>query len=431
MSRRRIMTNQSNLWKTATVAAVSLSFSVTAQNVEPENTTIKTTVETAKETSTDNSWFGKITTDYTPARCGANESYYPLKFLATDDIVRVVGKRQEWYQIKTEGKPFDGVVGYIKYPAKNASVFMLEGSKGTSSGELEVIAKNIESNEMYRSWRPIYRLQGGDSIEIVSTEQMDPGTLHREAYVVHTVKLPASATAWIQIANIQRVTNPVDSVLGGDSTLDNQLGSEAVQYGDGDSQNTELGMNEIEELNTLTLTELEEAWTIISNEPVMGAETAPLFDLYGQLLEENTGDLVVERIATGRMKQLEVWKHLKPQKDRITSLQAKLGTESGAVSEYIEVMNTYGDYAIIGKIALSSTFNGKIRPFMYRIQNSSGRTIGYLPTNSDWDLSSMIGQVVGVDGELSWDAAWRVNIVDATGFDLLAPTTAEVRSDIQ
>ena len=49
----------------------------------------------------------------------------------------------------------------------------------------------------------------------------------------------------------------------------------------------------------------------------------------------------------------------------------------------------------------------------------------------NWDFSSLIGQVVGVDGEMVWDAAWRVNIVDATGFDLLAPTTAEVGSDIQ
>ena len=131
------------------------------------------------------------------------------------------------------------------------------------------------------------------------------------------------------------------------------------------------------------------------------------------------------------MKQLEVWKQLKLQKDRITALQAKLGTESGAVSEYIEVMDTYGNYAIVGKIALSSTFNGKIRPFMYRIQNSVGRTVGYLPANPNWDFSSLIGQVIGVDGEMVWDAAWRVNIVDATGFDLLAPTTAKARSDIQ
>lgn len=416
MSRRRIMTNQRTLWKTAAAVALSITLSAFAQN------------GTSEDTATDNSWVGTITTEPAAVRCGANESYYPLKFLSMGDVVRVVGKRQEWYQIVTEGKSFAGAVGYIKYPEKSASVFMIEGSNGTSTGEIEVIAKNIESNEMYRSWRPVYRLHAGDTVEIMSTEKKKPGTLHREAYIVHTVKLPTSATAWIRVSNVERATN---STLG-EGGEDNFFGNENMAYGEGDeSENPGLAVNEVEELKTLTLSELEEAWTTISQEPVMGAETAPLFDLYGQLLEENVGDLVIERIASGRMKQLEVWKQLKSQKDRITDLQAKLGSESGAVSEYIEVMDTYGNYAIVGKIALSSTFNGKIRPFMYRIQNSAGRTIGYLPANPNWDLSSMIGQVVGVDGEMVWDAAWRVNIVDATGFDLLAPTTAKVESVIQ
>ena len=94
-------------------------------------------------------------------------------------------------------------------------------------------------------------------------------------------------------------------------------------------------------------------------------------------------------------------------------------------------MSTYGDYALVGRLALSNTFNGKIRPFMYRIQNDSGRTIGYVPTNPAWDLSTMVGQVVGINGNVDWDASWRVNVVEATGFDLLAPTTANVPSDIQ
>ena len=186
-----------------------------------------------------------------------------------------------------------------------------------------------------------------------------------------------------------------------------------------------------EELLVLTLSELEEAWTAISKEPVIGAEIAPLHDLYGQLLEENIGDLVIERISAGRMKQLEIWKQLKSQKDRIAALRAKLGTETGTVGEYIEVMDTYGDYALIGRLALSNTFNGKIRPFMYRVQNDAGRTIGYLPVNPNWDLSSIIGQVVGISGNVNWDASWRVNVIEASGFDLLAPTTAEVTSDIQ
>ena len=416
MSRRRNMTKQTNLWNTAAVLVATLSFSTHAQdNVIPNN-----------------AWWGEVTTEATAVRCGANESYYPLTFLTAGDVVRIVGKRQDWYQIVTEGASFEGVVGYIKYPEKNSSVFMVEVDSGTSSGEIDVIAKNIESDEMYRSWRPVYRLGSGDTVRVISTERKAPGTLHREAYIVHTVALPQEAVGWVNISNIKKTTEPVKKQTVVNTTP-------TVQGGVGDIETTissEPGIDSVaseikEELLLLTLSELEEAWGAISKEPVIGAEIAPLHDLYGQLLEENIGDLVIERISAGRMKQLEIWKQLKSQKDRIAALQARLGTETGAVSEYIEVMDTYGDYALIGRLALSNTFNGKIRPFMYRVQNNSGRTIGYLPANPDWSLSSIVGQVVGISGNVNWDASWRVNVVEASGFDLLAPATVEAPSDIQ
>ena len=421
------MTNQSNLWNTADVSAAvlaaTLTFSMYAQEVAP-----------------DNSWWGEITTDSTAVRCGANESYYPLSFLTAGDVVQVVGKRQDWYQIITKGASFDGVVGYIKYPEKNSSVFMVEGTNGTSDGELEIIAKNVESDEMYRSWRPVYRLVDGDTVQVISTEKKEPGTLHREAYIVHTVALPQEATAWINASFVTKTKElatekPILEEFVVNTDVENETVVGETGMGEETVPSTDVVMepaNEVEEeLQTLTLAELEEAWTAISKEPVMGAEIAPLHDLYGQLLEENIGDIVIERISAGRMKQLDVWKQLTSQKERIAALRSKLGAESGAVGEYIEVMGTYGDYALVGRLALSNTFNGKIRPFMYRIQNNSGRTVGYLPANPAWDLSSMVGQVVGINGNMDWDASWRVHVIEATGFDLLAPTTAEVPSDIQ
>ncbi|MBC8203136.1 MAG: hypothetical protein H8E91_04835 [Planctomycetes bacterium] len=413
------MTNQINLWNTAAIGVTILTATLNLSTYAQDGA------------ASDNSWWGEITTEATAVRCGANESYYPLSYLTTGDVVRVVGKRQDWYQIVTEGTAFENVVGYIKYPEKDSSLFMVEGNNGTSSSEIEIIAKNVESDEMYRSWRPVCRLENGDTVQIVSTEKKAPGTLHREAYIVHTVALPQEATAWINVSFVKKTTDPAEQTIVNTTPVveEEALVNEPVATTEDD---TVLVTNEEDEaLQTLTLSELEEAWTAISQEPVMGAEIAPLHDLYGQLLEENIGDLVIERISTGRMKQLEIWGQLKSQKERIAALRAKLGSESGAVSEYIEVMGTYGDYALIGRLALSNTFNGKIRPFMYRVQNESGRTIGYLPMNPNWDLSSMVGQVVGINGNMNWDASWRVNVVEASGFDLLTPTTAEVQSDIQ
>ena len=69
---------------------------------------------------------------------------------------------------------------------------------------------------------------------------------------------------------------------------------------------------------------------------------------------------------------------------------------------------------------------------MYRVQDQgSGRTLGYLPANDDFELSALVGQYVGVAGKAVWNPTWRVNVIDGTRYDLLSPTTAIVSPDIQ
>ena len=132
------------------------------------------------------------------------------------------------------------------------------------------------------------------------------------------------------------------------------------------------------------------------------------------------------------MKQLQVWAGLQKQRDRIDALRFNLAQGSDDVSEYQSVMSMYGDYALVGTLALSHTFDGRLRPFMYRIKGvKSGRTLGYLPANEDWELSSLVGQSVGIIGKSTWNPNWRVQVVEATRFDILSPTTATVTPDIQ
>ncbi|MDP7008364.1 MAG: SH3 domain-containing protein, partial [Phycisphaerales bacterium] len=211
------MTNQHILWKTAAVVTTTVSVAIHAQEQE----------------TTDNSWIGAITSDGVAVRCGANESYYPITHLTTGDTVTVVGKRQDWYQVNTGGSSFNSVVGYIKYPEKDSSVFVVEGETGTAGGDIEIIAKNVESDEMYRSWRPVYRMQDGETVRIIQTEAMAPGTLHREAYIVHTVSLPPNATAWINVSNITKTTpneELIEDVELGEN-IDTEAGSEQLDEG--------------------------------------------------------------------------------------------------------------------------------------------------------------------------------------------------------
>jgi hypothetical protein len=384
----------------------------------------------------DLTWIGVVTSDTTSIRCGANESYYPIAYANAGDLVRVHGKRQDWIKIETNGYVFENSIGYVKYPADSPSAFSTEDSIGTSSGEIEVLAKNIDSDELYRSWRPIYRMYEGDTIVVISSAVTEPGTLHREAYVVHTVQMPSSGTGWINASRVDRATEEQAAAFyrwSGESEEDNaNASSESDEPSEDVDENASIDTEDFDDSDALSIAELEAAWNKIAAEAVMGAEVAPLRDLYSELLENNKDDLVIARISTGRIKQLDVWAGLQEQRVRIEELRAELAVKSEKVSEYQSAMSMYGDYAMVGRLALSNTFDGRLRPFMYRIQEQkSGRTLGYLPTNKDWDLTSLLGQTIGVTGTKSWNPNWRVNVVHAERFDILSPATATAERAIQ
>lgn len=392
--------------------------------------------QTPDTTNDDLTWIGVVTSDATSIRCGANESYYPIAYANVGDLVRVHGKRQDWIKVETNGNVFKNSIGYVKYPADNPAAFSTEDSVGTASGETEVLAKNIDSDELYRSWRPIYRMSEGDTIVVINSTVTEPGTLHRESYVVHTVQMPASGIGWINASRIARATEEEVAAFDqwpGDTEEESIVASsESNDSGEEVVQNTPVDTEDFDDSSAISIAELEAAWNKIAAEAVMGAEVAPLRDLYSELLENNKGDLVIARISNGRIKQLEVWSGLQEQRVRIEELRAELAVKSEKVSEYQSVMSMYGDYAMVGRLALSNTFDGRLRPFMYRIQEQkSGRTLGYLPTNKDWDLTSLLGQTIGVTGTKSWNPNWRVNVVHAQRFDILSPATATAERPIQ
>ncbi len=391
----------------------------------------------------DSSWVGVVTAESANVRCGANESYYTIESVEVGDMVRVHGKRQDWMKIDTSGSVFEDTIGYIKYPASNTSLFEVAGTSGTVRGELEVLARNIESEELYRSWRPVLQLQEGDTVIVLESTMTEPGTLHRDAYMVHTVQMPANATCWINASSITEATPEQEALFEGTGTgvLEAKLTTSTNDVSDSMSAETspttvveEESVEEVvqERLEPLTLVELEAAWEKMADEAVMGAEVTPLRDMYTELLAENSNDIVIDQIASGRIKQLGVWEGLQNQRVRIENLRMNMAIQTGEVEEFQSVMSLYGNYALAGRLALSNTFDGRLRPFMYRIQDvKSGRTLGYLPANEDWGLPNLIGQTIGVVGTNKWDPNWSVSIVEVERFDILSPTTATVSPDIQ
>jgi hypothetical protein len=381
-------------------------------------------------------WIGVVTTDETNIRCGANESYYPIAKASAGDLVRVHGKRQDWIRIETSGSVFNNSIGYVKYPADNSAAFSTDGAIGTSGGESEVLAKRIDSEELYRSWCGVYQMHEGETITVIDSMVTEPGTLHLAAYVVHTVQMPSGGTGWINASHITRATDEQAATFNqwpsvateGDTAQASQENEIIGALDENDSVNTE----DFDDSEALSIAELEAAWNKIASEGRMGAEVAPLRDLYAELLEDNKGDLVIARISNGRIKQLDVWAELQEQRVRIEKLRAKVAATSEEVSESQTVMSMFGDFELVGRLTLSNTFDGRLRQFMYRIQEqTSGRTLGYVRTSKGLDLASVLGHTVGIMGTKSWNPNWRVNVVHADGYHLFPPTTATAEPHIQ
>ena len=419
------MPTYSNLFFKPT-CAISTAIAITGTVAIAQTTTVQTE---------GNTWIGVVTTDDALIRCGANESYYPVAEPKNGDLVLVSGKRQNWLKIKTAGSVFSETVGYIKYPATNTDLLVVKNKNGTVVEDVDVVAKNIESDDLYRSWRPILRLTNGETVQIINTEITEPGTLHRESFVVQTIALPSTGDCWIDGSFVERATAEQVSVFYGvdQKKIDESktITKEVVDVGNFENE-TQTVTTEPEKLQPLSLAELEVSWEKITAEPAIEAEVEGLCDMYSELLNTKRGDLVVEQVAGGRIKQLKVWVGLKKQREKIISLRDKLAQKSGEVSEYQTIMNRNGEYAAVGVLALSNTFDGRLRPLMYRIQDlKSGRTIGYIPENEDLDLSALVGQSVGIAGNLAWNSNWRVSVIEGERFDLLSPTTAIVTPDIQ
>ena len=104
-------------------------------------------------------WVGVVSSENAPVRCGANESYYPIANIRGGDLLLVNGKRQGWLKVETSGNVFKDAIGYVKYPAQNTTTLLVTGTSGEVLSDIEVLAKNVESEELYRSRRPICRLK--------------------------------------------------------------------------------------------------------------------------------------------------------------------------------------------------------------------------------------------------------------------------------
>ena len=74
-----------------------------------------------------------------------------------------------------------------------------------------------------------------------------------------------------------------------------------------------------------------------------------------------------------------------------------------------------------GRYNIGIGISGGAMPLLYRVQDTTtGRTLAYLRPDAGFELGPMLGQLVGIIGDMTRDEALQVNLLQPRRIDLLA-----------
>ncbi|GEM_PF-1119575 len=202
-----------------------------------------------------------------------------------------------------------------------------------------------------------------------------------------------------------------------------------ISLSDTDVVTVESRVIEVVEVEQTMLTIIETAYEGVALSDLDAEELKCLKDDF-LLASEEEEDPIRARYARMRADQIDVYNSLRGQDQAIDELLVRIERSQGdAVDREIAIANT-GDYEVVGLLSTSAVFDGMDRPMLYRIQDSrTNRTLAYVRPESSDMIGNMIGQHIGVMGQIAYDPVLQVNIVETARVDLMATNTALVPVD--
>lgn len=176
-------------------------------------------------------------------------------------------------------------------------------------------------------------------------------------------------------------------------------------------------------LENASLEDLEQAFEQLRKEPIETAEVQPLRRMYESFAEQRAENESEKRFAMARANQLEIWSDVQTRRAEIAELRQRADRTLERTEAARLASDAAADYVAVGRLAASTIYDGRRLPLMLRVQDpGTGRTVAYVEPNDELNLVGMIGQLVGIVGERSYDGGLRLNIVEPRRVDLLAPS---------
>lgn len=394
-------------------------------------------------------------------RCASStETGYVFGSIPAGTAVRVLQEEPGWVRIATMGSAFDGWFGYVK--ASAGITRSADGKTINISSRAEIAAPNADRDfAPDASYRAIGYLLAGSSANVLEEVKDTAGTTY------YAIALGNGTSGWIEASALtkQAATNtpntPPSATTNTGTKPETKTGEKVVDVTNQDAVievDTETGQVIVAETETTAVTEttntgnaadttdttatarrdveakvkrirvadLEASYKSMRAEPTELAEFEALRDRVLAIAEDpksTTGEIQRAKFLA---KKLDI--DLAIQKDlrEIAERKRKLDANFKGVADLELATLARMPYDNVGRLNASKFYTGERMPLLYVLQDpGTGYTIAYIVPDGTYDLSSMLGLLVGVKGPVKYDESLRLNVITPNSIVPITPKSGD------
>jgi uncharacterized protein YgiM (DUF1202 family) len=401
-------------------------------------------------------------------RCASSvETGYVFGSLPAGTSVRVLQEEPGWVRIATTGSAFSGWFGYVK--ASPGVTLSADGKSIKISSRAEITAPNADREfNPDASYRAIGFLLAGNEATVVDQVKGDQNNGAQGA-TYYAIALGNGTSGWIASSALSKpaVTTPApttptttDTTKPAPTTTDTTTetvtdvkSEEAIVEVDTETgqviraetttetvtdvtttdpnakaeAKTDAKAEVVQKVKRIRVADLEASYKAMRAEPTETAEFEALRERTLAIAEDSTSTASEVQRAKFLAKKVELDITIQKDLREIAERKRKLDANFKGVADLEMATLTRMPYDNVGRLNASKFYTGERMPLLYVLQDpGTGYTIAYIVPDGTYDLSSMLGLVVGVKGPVKYDESLRLNVITPNS---IVPITPKAGND--
>ena len=397
-------------------------------------------------------------------RCASSvETGYVFGSLPAGTSVRVLQEEPGWVRIATTGSAFSGWFGYVK--ASPGVTLSADGKSIKISSRAEITAPNADREfNPDASYRAIGFLLAGNEATVVDQVKGDQGATY------YAIALGNGTSGWIASSALSKpaVTTPTPSAAPSNApattnpaptatdttteTVTDVKSEEAIVEVDTETgqviraetttetvtdvttndpnakteaktdAKTDAKADVVQKVKRIRVADLEASYKAMRAEPTESAEFEALRERALAIAEDSTSTASEVQRAKFLAKKVELDITIQKDLREIAERKRKLDANFKGVADLEMATLTRMPYDNVGRLNASKFYTGERMPLLYVLQDpGTGYTIAYMVPDGTYDLSSMLGLVVGVKGPVKYDESLRLNVITPNSIVPITP----------